>query len=575
MKAPDATSILDSAARQGHRARPAMPGTTRLGQPKPVVILGLLLLFVALGTLYGAITSAGAPANHDTLEAYVWGREFQLGYYKHPPFWSWAAGLWFLVFAHANWALAMLAMVNAGIGLIGVWMCAGCFVQGESRTLSVLLLLLTPFYTFFALKYNANTIFLSLWPWTAYFFVRSLERERWRDAIAFGVLAGCDILSKYYAVIFLGACLIAALSHPARKRYFLSLSPYLSMGVAALLAAPHVYWLVQTNFLPFHYFAGETGHSIGHSLRQALSVTATSVLFLGLAVALMFVFGRPRVAGRSSDPKLRLLAILALAPFVLTIAASFAFGLALSHNTAGATFALVPLLLVELASESDWRRLLRITSRAAAAVAVLSVLASPVLGYERMRNPWSGSVKKVEPGQELALAATQIWHQRGGQKLSYVTGTRKLADAISFYSNDSPSELIEFNYAYSPWVTPGGVNRSGILVACDVHDQACLKAGVKFDGSWREDLALSHTFFGVTDRPVRFVLFVVPPHADATGAKDATQRVSAPANGRAADGTWQGSGQIPRSPDSGIPLRAVASPDRAMRAPRPRGRDGT
>jgi anti-sigma factor RsiW len=63
MKAHDATSVVDSAAPQAPRVRLA-PMTDAAPQPKLFVNLGLFLLFVMLGTLYGAIISAGiAPAN--------------------------------------------------------------------------------------------------------------------------------------------------------------------------------------------------------------------------------------------------------------------------------------------------------------------------------------------------------------------------------------------------------------------------------------------------------------------------------------------------------------------------------
>ena len=60
--------------------------------------LALLAVFVMVWTLYGLISAAPAAIHNDTAEAYVWGREFQLGYAQHPPFWAWIAGLWFEIF---------------------------------------------------------------------------------------------------------------------------------------------------------------------------------------------------------------------------------------------------------------------------------------------------------------------------------------------------------------------------------------------------------------------------------------------------------------------------------------------
>jgi hypothetical protein len=61
-------------------------------------------------------------------------------------------------------AFTLLATLNAGLGPYGSWLLIGDFADGDRRLAATVLLLLTPFYTFLALKFNANSIFLSLWP---------------------------------------------------------------------------------------------------------------------------------------------------------------------------------------------------------------------------------------------------------------------------------------------------------------------------------------------------------------------------------------------------------------------------
>ena len=67
---------------------------------------------------------------------------------------------------------------------------------------------LTPFYSFLAYKYNANSIFLSLWPWTLYVFVGALrERKVWAVARLRGSMMGFALDSKYFALTFAATCL--------------------------------------------------------------------------------------------------------------------------------------------------------------------------------------------------------------------------------------------------------------------------------------------------------------------------------------------------------------------------------
>jgi 4-amino-4-deoxy-L-arabinose transferase-like glycosyltransferase len=170
--------------------------------------LALLAIFVMVWMLYGVISASPAAIHNDMAEAYVWGHEFQLGYEKHPPFWAWIAGFWFEMFPRADWAFTLLAVLNAGLGLYGSWMLIGDFAKGDRRLAATALLLLTPFYTFLALKYNANSVFLSLWPWTMHFFVRSIDDRRFTDAILFGLFVGFALLSKYFALILAATCFV-------------------------------------------------------------------------------------------------------------------------------------------------------------------------------------------------------------------------------------------------------------------------------------------------------------------------------------------------------------------------------
>ncbi len=60
----------------------------------------------------GLVAGAGRALHIDVLEAYAWGKEFQLGYYAHPPFWAWIAGAWFLVFPVNNAWFILLEAIN-------------------------------------------------------------------------------------------------------------------------------------------------------------------------------------------------------------------------------------------------------------------------------------------------------------------------------------------------------------------------------------------------------------------------------------------------------------------------------
>src|ERR1700744_2447906 len=85
------------------------------GEPAPRTIPACIVMFAALWGVYFAFAESPAAIKHDMAEAYAWGQEFQFGYNQHPPFWAWICGAWFLIFPRANWAFALLSMLNAGV----------------------------------------------------------------------------------------------------------------------------------------------------------------------------------------------------------------------------------------------------------------------------------------------------------------------------------------------------------------------------------------------------------------------------------------------------------------------------
>jgi 4-amino-4-deoxy-L-arabinose transferase-like glycosyltransferase len=500
----------------------APPSARPVGNPGLPTIALLLCGFVAAWTAYGAISGAPVPLHSDMTEAYVWGREFQLGYNQHPPFWAWIAGAWFLLFPRADWAFDLLAMINAAIGLLGAWVLAGNFASGYRRHAAALLLLLTPFFTFLAFKFNANSIFLSLCPWLFHFFVRSVETRRPGDAISFGVVMGLAMLSKYFALLLAASCLIAALTHPSRRRYFGSAAPYLSIAVAAALFAPHAWWLWTSNAPPVRYFLGTTGHSFIFASGHAAQALIGAVAFETLVAAAILLGLRSAPGGwiatarrKWREPPFRLLVILAIMPLLLAILSGLAFRLDLSNNMLIGVFSLVPLLLIEIADgryggRAD-RRLFLIAISGAVGMTALMLLLSPVIAIAQIG--WSGNTDRLKPSRELARAATEAWHQTVDTPLLYVAGSAPYGDAIAFYSADRPHTLFRFSFAAAPWVTRTDIARHGLLVACLVSDAVCLDKATALarPRTIRRAITLTHAYRGHKGRPTRFILVIVPP----------------------------------------------------------------
>ncbi len=478
----------------------------------------LFLLFAAVWALYFAISESPSAINQSMAEAYAWGKEFQLGYNQHPPFWAWLTGAWFLVFPHTNWAFGLLSALNCTIGLWGAWRLIGEFAPGTVRIAATALLLATPFYTVLGYGMNANIIFVSIWPWTLYFFVRSIESRRTIDAVWLGLMFAAAILSKYYALILWATCFLAAVRHPARKAYFTSIRPYLSLAVALALFAPHVVWLVENGAPPLRYF-GHVSH-LGYAAAFSNVITtllgAVSENLIAIALILYAAKLSPLEAlsiarSRIGDVRLQVIAILALAPLVLSLAACIAFQSKLVTPMLQGTFSLVPLLVIEALGrrQIDW--IDRFAFRFAIAAMIAATPLAALVGASWV---WlSHNPKVTDPRIEIAASATKLWREKTGLPLAYVGGSYAYGDAVAFYSPDHPHSFESLDYARRLWVTPERLAAQGLMTLCAASDQDCLDATARYvtPASSRSEVSLTHTAWGRTFPPVRVVMTIIPP----------------------------------------------------------------
>ena len=468
--------------------------------------------FVAVWTLYFAVTEYASAIHNDMAEAYAWGREFQLGYHQHPPFWAWICGGWFLAFPRQNWAFALLSALNAGGGLLGAWALTGRFVDGDRRIAATALLALTPFYSFLSYKFNANSIFLSLWPWTLYAFLAALEGGGLAASLGFGVLMGLGLNSKYYALILAATCLLAAFASARRRDYFRSAWPYVSVAVALALWTPHLIWLATSGAPPIRYLARVSGRGFGETaffaLAAALGAALQQAVAFGLVAAAAWRGRTPSAAPERERRKI--LFILALAPLALSVAAAFALRTKLSSNMLIGVFPLSPLAAMAWARPEP-ARLRRWAMRGAAAVSLGALALSPLVAVGKAwygRDPEDG-----EPRKEAALAATAFWRRVANGPLAFVAGSFRYDNAAAFYSAEHPSVFVDFDYFGNRWASPDKIGARGLLTICRRDDAPCLAETAKFatPQAQREEATLAHEAFGRARKPVAFVFTAIPP----------------------------------------------------------------
>ena len=479
-------------------------------------MLPFLFLYVAALTTFAVFVLGWGPLHHDMTEAWAWGKEFQLGYAKHPPLSAWVAGLWFAVMPRSNWSFYLLASLNIAVALAGVWMLAGIFFGTLGRLASVLFLVLTPSFSIWALKFNVNAPLISTWPWMTYFFLRSMETRRVRFSVCTGLLGGLALLTKYYSLILFGTLFMVALLRPDRRQYFTSGAPYTTIAVGILVLEPHIWWTVASDFPSIDYAISKTHYALAEARASAIRSVAGGLASLGIAAgAYGIAFGaqswallRRAVAG-TFEGRNAWLIWLSHGPLLLTVAAYLFVNARITGSFLIPAFFATPIVFLVVAQADVTVVVLRRLVFCVAAIWLPMLVASPFLGY----YTFTRADGAIDPSREIAIEATSLWRSTFGRPLRYVAGEEPLATAVTFYSPDAPSYMILDHLDYSPWVTVEQAKRQGLMIICPASAEVCIEGGTTFAGSEgiRHTRELAAHSLGLTSRLKRFVFIMRPP----------------------------------------------------------------
>ena len=478
----------------------------------------LIFVFVAALTSFQLIANAplGPPA--ELLDTYAKTLHPAPGYYGAAPLAALIASVWFVLAPPIDWAIYLLAAVNAGFALFAVDLVARRQLAGDKRILVLLFLLLTPFYCVYGQRFDPDQTLLWAWPVATLGFLRAFEtkapawsafRRRRRRARR----CSADI-SRYSCSPELIA---GVLVHPARWTYLRSPSPWISVAAGALVVAPHVWWLYQNGFAPLSdVIARHTGAPFGEALGAAAFYLAAGLAGVAVPIALYWLVVRPdramlREALWPSDPDGRMLAVLFVVALVLRALLAPLAGTVLTPEGSAPAWFLLPILLLRPAAAQATRTA---TIRIAALVFVLAIAALIAAPWLASRYHKEGTAEGREYYRQVSDELTRDWHSSIGRLLRIVMGDPHLTAAISFYSPDHPDAVPDFDLKGLPWVSEERLDGDGWAAVCRAEDMACIeearrraagKAGTQFINFQTRNI-----YQGTAGNPGRFFFLLVP-----------------------------------------------------------------
>lgn len=467
------------------------------------VIILFLFIYFTLWSIAPAFLASSVPL--DVSEGINWGSEWQWGYYKHPPLSSWVLYSFYNLFGHVGPYLLSQLFVIATMVL--VYLLAHKLMNHQRALLASILTLGVVYYNYPSLEFNHNVAQFPIWAGLSLLFYQAISDNRYRDWILLGIVGGLGMLTKY-SVVFLLLPMALYLIFPSQWRLLKSPKPWLSALIMLVVFSPHLYWLMQHDWLPFSYASSRSHDSNEVSAVSAhfswLGFVLTQIVahlpLLVMAVVIRKHLKAPRTAlhtlikpspsltSSASAPaspsldspladsyqNLGLLYYLWLAPLLLIMGLSLLLGLGLRDMWGMPMWSLSAIVLVSTIKPGTLDALIPKLSRYL--MIWLGLVTLLMLTYLAFGQQIRGKPSRMDwPEQALANQAQKTWQSLSSCSLDSVSGDRWLGALVAMNMTDHwPSQMISGPANHSPWMNLQRLQQQGTLVMHEPKDKMTL-----------------------------------------------------------------------------------------------------
>jgi hypothetical protein len=481
----------------------------------------VLALHLAIWTALPALLSHNLQL--DLVEDLALGREWQLGYWKHPPLPWWAADAIYRITGDVN-AVYLLGPLAAVACMYVVWLLGRDIVGGFQSLIAVLALEGIHFFNFSVPKFAHDQMQLPFWALTGLFLYRAITRQRIFDWLLAGASLALCFWSKYAAFALAGSIALFMLFDPLARRTLRTPGPWLMALAFLVVIAPNLKWLIESGFMPLRYVDARAKIATHwyHVVTYPLQWTASQLFFIAPAIGLMalaLIGSRTRApADENRDFARRYLAMLALGPFLVTTAVALVAGRLPVAMWGYPLWSFAPLAaIVWFGPATEPVRLRRYAAGFVAVFVAMPLAYALVEGFEPALRDRAKATQF--PGRLLAETVTRAWHDKYGSALPYVGGGEFSTNNIAVYSPDRPRVIVHADPGLSPWVDRDELRRRGaVIVWEDGQIDAAALAQLRSDYPGldvQEPLTLPRQTFVARGslKPVRVHFAIVPPRS--------------------------------------------------------------
>lgn len=445
-----------------------------------------ILTHLVLWTLVPILVRYNLPL--DAIEGTLWGHQLELGYDKNPFLNAWLTALAVQAGGASGWMIYFFSQLSVAICFLAVWLLAKEIVPPTLALVAVMLLEGIQYYTFHAIDFNDNTLELSLWALTIYFFYQALRAPTYRSWLLTGCFAALGMMAKYYTLALLAAMALFLFMYAENRKQLKTFPPYAGLLLFLAIILPHVFWLFSHEFITVTYVfqrADSIPSWTNHFFFPAQFAWQQGQAFLPALVLFAFLLiGKTPLHTKYFDK--HFLFFVGLGPFLLTLLLSLFFGIKLRAGWGMPLLSLWGIILVAwMQPNITQQKLNRFI------MAIFIVMSLLLTGYSVSLIHPSTSSSANFPGRELAERITEEWHTKYQTKLNYIAGSRWIGGNIGFYSADHPAVFIEWDQRKAPWINLNTLKKQGAVFVWEISAGESLPNEIKKSFALQEASAMT------------------------------------------------------------------------------------
>jgi hypothetical protein len=264
---------------------------------------------------------------------------------------------------------------------------------------------------------------------------------------------------------------------PRARRHFATPGPYIAIAIAFVVAAPHLIWLVQNDFLPFRYAEARAAPSRGlldhawHPLQFLIGQLAFMLPALAIATPLFLPRG-DRAPAAVDAYDLRIITLLAFGPAAAVVALSLVTGRGAIAMWGYPLWLFLGLWIVMTAPVIAHERFARVFTVWAI---VFFCFATAFFASYAVMPQFDGRYRAVFfPGDKLGAEFSARFRAMTGNRLVYVIGTMWTGGNVAHYAPEHPRVVIDGSPNRAPWIDLGDLKARGAVVVWTEGDPRVL-----------------------------------------------------------------------------------------------------